>query len=108
MAIYTYTPSGGIIVGYCCIPVTFYEYYSLPFGPGDIAFVKQQSQLGVLEKIVIKNYTLKQSPNQALYKDTLNRLWFDYELVSSAVAIQLAESYYERLLNQAANAPCPC
>jgi hypothetical protein len=107
MAIYTYTPSGGVIAHCCCVPVTFYKQYILPFAPGDAVFVKEQAQRGILEKVVIKNYTLKPDILSVLYKDTLNRLWFDYELISSADAIALAEAFYDHLAYHNANAPCP-
>jgi hypothetical protein len=79
MAVYTYIPSGGAIVGSCCIPVTFYRYYALPFGPRDTVFVKTKAEQGILEKIVIKKYILQYNYGQLqpIYKDTLNRLWFE-------------------------------
>jgi hypothetical protein len=107
MEIYTFNPSGGVVVGCGCVPVVLDKYYYVKFGPRDVVYVKKEAEGGVLEKLVIKNYVINDL-FQPVYKDTLNGLWLEYELVSYDVAIQLAKYYYNHMFDQYNKCPCNC
>lgn len=77
--------------------------YTTVYGVGDIAYNKNKAVKGILEKIVIKNilpikFSLNHGQFSVLYKDTLNALWNEYDLVTLDVAKELSIIYYENLL----------
>lgn len=110
MAVYTYTPSGGAILGYCSVPTTYYKYYEILFDLGEALYVKEKALKGILERVVIKTYVLHQDDDGTVtlvtYKDTLNGLWFEDELISYSIADQLSKDYLNGQADIAASKPC--
>jgi hypothetical protein len=97
---------GGLRVSGCWV-ITVSHIYITAYGIGDILYDVKKARRGVLERIVIKQIVpVKQSLTGgqfvALYKDTLNGLWNENDLVSSATAKAMAENYYTQLLAQIA------
>lgn len=99
---YNEVGSGGAKTGGCVIVLVSHQYVTM-FGIGDILYNIHKARKGVLEKVVIKELVpIKQSLTygqfRVIYKDTLNALWNETDLVDLETAKDLAEEYYEDLL----------
>jgi hypothetical protein len=106
MAIFNESGNGGKIAGGCAV-ITYIKTYRTAFAAGDIVFNIDKATKGVLERIVIKRPKIINSARtgghfEAMYVDTLNALWNEWDLVSHAEAIILVQLYYEELLEEAA------
>jgi len=106
MAIFNETGSSGVKTGGCAI-ITYIKTYRTAFAAGDIVFNVDKANKGVLEKIIIKKSRIINSAKtggqfEAMYVDTLNALWNEWDLISHAEAIALVQLYYEDLLAEAA------
>jgi len=106
MAIFNENGSSGAQIGGCAI-ITYVKTYRTEFAAGDIVFNIDKANKGVLEKIIIKrqkiiNSALTGGQFEAMYVDTLNSLWNEWDLISHAEAIALVQLYYEELLEEAA------
>jgi hypothetical protein len=99
---YNEISAGGIRVHGCAI-ITKAHIYTTLYGVGDIVYNIDKAKMGILEKVVIKEL-IQAKPKftsgifVVLYKDTLNALWNEYDLVTYEDAKALAETYYENLL----------
>lgn len=105
MATFDEIGNGGERMSGCAI-LTYLKTYRTTFAAGDIVFIIDKAQKGVLEKIVIKkqkviNSLMTGGQFEVMYLDTLNALWNEWDLVSHAVAIAIVEDYYEALLVEA-------
>ncbi len=104
--IYDEIGSGGVNTKGCA----YYDrthIYTTKFGVGDILYNIYKARRGKLEKVVIKQilpiktiYTGGQF--KVMYKDTLNGLWNEWDLVILADAKALSLAYYEALLEDLA------
>ena len=95
---------GAKVVG--CATIVYIKTYRTKFAAGDIVFNLHKARRGVLEKVVIKkqkiiNSNMTGGQFQVMYVDTLNALWNEWDLVSHAQAIEIAQSYYQNLLEEA-------
>jgi hypothetical protein len=106
-----YIASGGIIVGGCattsklvCIGYNWVENTML--------FVKQKALVGIMEKVVIKEVLIHANRRThykkvVIYKDTLNSLWNEYDLIPESEARELALAYWlDREVEMAAILAC--
>lgn len=105
MAEYTEDGLGGGKVTGCAV-ITYIKTYTTLFAAGDIVFNVHKARVGVMEKVVIKKQrvinALKTGGQfKVMYVDTLNALWNEWELVSHAQAIEIAQIYYLNLLDEA-------
>jgi hypothetical protein len=103
---YNGSASGGVRCG-GCPDVSASHIYITTYGEGDIVYNIYKARKGVLEKIVIREIlTSKMSLTgglfQVMYKDTLNALWNEDDLITLEDAQAFAEVYYEDLLRQMA------
>lgn len=112
--VYSRSTSGGVKISGCW-PIVVSHIYTTQYGVSDIVYNVRKARKGVLEKIVIKEIvpvkmSLTGGQFLAMYRDTLNGLWNERDLVSSATAVALAEDYYVDLLEKItifeAKAPC--
>lgn len=89
----------GVIIGGCAV-VTITRLFVTAFAEGDIVYNIHAARKGVLEKIVIKQVIVvnPQGVFVSLYKDTLNALWNEKDLVNYTYAKAYAENYYINLL----------
>lgn len=73
------------------------QTYSVDFAVGEMACTKPSAIKGVIEKIIVKEIMIAESPsvNQIsyIYKDNLNQLWNSDELITYAAAKVLAQNY---------------
>jgi hypothetical protein len=104
--IYNEVGFGGVKTSGCAIVFVPHITYTA-FGVGDILYNIHKARRGVLEKVVIKQIIpaktiLTNGLFVVLYKDTLNGLWNEYDLVTLADAKLIAETYYQNLLDDLA------
>jgi hypothetical protein len=100
--IYNETGFGGMIV-YGCADISTARVYVTAYSVGDVMFNKRKAKHGILEKVVIKeifasNFFLTKGEFRPLYKDTLNALWNESDLISCTQAKQEVVSYYNFLI----------
>lgn len=99
---YTETGSGGLIwMGRSVVSTR--HLFLVEYGVGDIVYNKHAAMKGVMEKIVVKDVIPTKQRMTAyryvvLFKDTLNGLWNEGDLVPYDVAKQYAEEYLDALL----------
>lgn len=102
-----YEGTGSLIVRGCA-RAAVKNTYDILFQTGSRAFVKAKAFKGILEFIFIKNYILKQETSSrngiqpfVVYKDTLNRVWMEEELLFQEEALNYAEEYWARISYEA-------
>ena len=130
-----YTASGGIgIGGGGTYSVTSYFYNAIgniqicghgkigrsvfvytTYGPGDIVFNKRKALNGKLEKVCIKNVNIGTIPKACsssgtgsypIYKDTLNGIWLEEDIVNQDTALFLINFYLETQERNLTNIAC--
>ena len=96
--------SGGVGVRGCAAVAEWYPA-ATRFTVGDPVYYVKKASRGILERMVVK--TIRVVANRrtggrkvVLYVDTHNELWNDYDLVGYADAVELAEAYYEQVVNE--------
>lgn len=106
--------SGGVGSAGCAV-ISMYHVYTTLYGIGDVLYNIDKARRGVLEKVVIKQIirvkpSLTMGQFKVMYKDTLNGLWNEYDLVTPDQAQALALAYYNKLLADLAalEAAKPC
>jgi hypothetical protein len=99
---YSYTGSGGSKLGFC---VSFWKINNYPhkWKIGDILFVVPSANIGVLEKVCVKQVKVisKHQTNGSfyfLYIDTTNAIYNENELTTEYDALILAKLYFEKQL----------
>ncbi len=110
MAVFNEIMDGGVVIAGCTL-YTFLDRVRTLYGPGDILYNIDKAKKGVLERVVIKRQRVLRSRTtegqfQVLYIDTLNALWNEWDLVSHAVASDLAIAYFEKLLDDLSKLEC--
>jgi hypothetical protein len=100
--IYNEIGSGGVKLRGCA-KYSENHIYTTIFGVGDILYNIDKARRGVLEKVVIKqiipiNTRFTYGQFKVLYKDTLNALWNERDLVTLGQAQTIAVAYYGQLL----------
>lgn len=74
------------------------------YGPGNIVFSKKKALRGKVEKICIKTVIIGDIPRSCsstgagiypIYKDTLNGIWLEEDVVDQATALTLIDFYIE-------------
>lgn len=110
--IYNETGSGGVGVRGCGA-VSKLHIYELPFSTGDILYSLAKAKRGVMYKVVIKEIVpckihLTQGLFTVLYRDTLNALWNESDLVGFAQARAEAIQYWQDLAVSVQNLAKKC
>ncbi len=120
MTSFNYVGSGGVMVGGCA-NVTKAIYVIYKWGEGSVVFNVHKAARGVMEAVAIKEVRLINNKKTfaktvAMYIDTYNGLWNEYELVSEDdaraiasdfLATQLAEYRISTLKCSARTQPTP-
>lgn len=114
MADFDYTSSGGVILGNCADYI-LYENIITKFAIGSSVYVLDEARKGKLENVVVKrvNFVLPSSSYRGFaivinYVDTLNEVWLEDELGWQSEAVELAEAYYEDLIEKQKEATLKC
>ncbi len=85
------------------------------YGPGNIVFNKKKALKGIVEKICIKKVFIRDIPRSysyngvgvyPMYKDTLNGIWFEEDIVDQATALALIDFYLESQGIELSNIEC--
>ncbi len=95
-----YQGQGGMSLSGCAL-VQKSVLYTTRFMPGATVYVcKTASTRGFLEKVVIKKVKLVRNlgTTVALYYDTFNWLYNEYDLCTQNEAVALAIAYQERII----------
>lgn len=95
--IYNYQGSGFIEVSGCA-SVQKYTFILYRWDERSVVFLKPKAVRGVLERIAIKKVLLNYNMGNfiPIYKDTLNSLYNESELISEFEARALAQDYIDR------------
>ena len=85
-----------------CAATGFIRRFVTTFKEGDIVFNVAKARRGILEKIVVKQVrriTSRRTLGQrvALYQDTLNWLWNEYDLVPYEEAVELIHIHHDAM-----------
>ena len=95
-----------------CADFSLADLLLIPYGEGSEVFVCAKARAGILEKLVIKKFSVIKSHKTfgkpiVQYFDTFNRIWFGHELCEEEDAITAAEAYYQNQLAKIAALECP-
>jgi hypothetical protein len=103
---FTYTPTGRVFV-FGRSEILFKQTYEVRFNIGTIAYVKKQSEKGILEKVLIKKIH-RNAPEIysgvipiVSYVDNTNRVWIEEELVDQDDAFDNYHVYWTRIKRMA-------
>jgi hypothetical protein len=99
--VYAEVGSGGITIRGCAATECLRRVVT-QFNEGDVLFNVAKARRGILEKVVIKRVRRVTSSGSgaqrvALYEDTLNGLWNEYDLVVYEQAVELIQNYLNAL-----------
>jgi hypothetical protein len=109
---YNETGSGGLFV-FCCAATSGSHIFETAFSPRDVLYNVYKARHGIMERVVIKEIVpcklyITQGLFRAMYRDTFNALWNEWDLVSFTDAQALAIAYWERLRDDLAALPLSC
>lgn len=105
-----YTGSGSITLKGCAA-ASATKTYVTKFEPRDAAYIRQRAIKGIIEKVVVKEvliYRGRKSYNQAVwvYKDTLNGLHNESDLLTYQEAVAASAAYVADMQAQAQAYKC--
>jgi hypothetical protein len=96
--------SGGIKLN-SCFSIVHFRYIVSKYFPRDILYNIHAAKKGKLEKVVLKERLFSRNKKtvriNVIYKDTLNGLWDENELISYDEAYLIADNYFQNLLAEA-------
>lgn len=101
--IFNETMTGGLVISGCTKVFYFDRHPALStHRPGDVFYYSKKARRGILYKIVIKEVRVistrsSYGVNQVIYKDMLNSLWNESDLVTYSEAMVLVENYLAKL-----------
>lgn len=96
---FTYVATGGLNAVGCSI-TTKTIFIRTKFKEGDFAYEERLARKGKLERLVIKKINVVNNLSTGgvyviNYKDTLNAIYLEEELIDEASALLLAEDFYQ-------------
>lgn len=97
---FEYTMSG-TITSYGCATVTIDKFYNYQFEIGSIAYDLISAELGKVEPISIQKVVFypKGRVTEVFYRDSLNAVYSEANLVTHDEAVEIATAYLTRRLN---------
>ena len=102
-----YVGSGGATFGGCAT-ITKLVYIAHEWSVGELLYSKQKAAKGIMEPVVIKQILFNDRYVQTIpiYRDTLNYLWNEGDLVTEEDAVALIAAYREWYSGEAWEAQC--
>lgn len=106
MITHNITMSGGVKIASCAL-IRYVQNVTSKYFPRDILYNIHAARRGKLEKVVLKERLFSNTKKtlgrlNVVYKDTLNGLWNESDLISYEEAYNIADEYFQNLLMDAA------
>lgn len=97
-----YESSGGVRVNGCA-GSDFSRNFPMRFSPGDRVWIERKARNGKMESVVISRSHINKAGEGfvAVYVDTFNRVWLEYELIDQGEAKILLEAHQRAELARA-------